>query len=61
MAKPVSEACEAPKIHEMHLCKLRQKGLLEELGRRSDRPTVVCAKCGAQANSERDLCKPRPL
>ncbi len=29
-----------------------------ELDRRSDKPTVVCRKCGAKANESRDLCKP---
>ena len=53
--------CEVPELHDLHLCKLRQKGMMEELDRRSNRPTVVCSKCGAKANEERDLCQPRPL
>lgn len=55
------DECETPKYHDMHMCKLRKKGLMEEIDRRSDRPAVVCAKCGARANEGRDLCQPRPL
>ena len=55
------EWCETPRYHDLHMCKLRKKGLEEEIGRRSDRPTVVCEKCGAKANEKNDLCRPRPL
>ncbi len=52
--------CETPDYHDMHMCKLRKKGLMEEIDRRSANPTVVCNKCGARANENRDLCQPRP-
>jgi len=52
--------CEKPNYHDMHMCKLRQKGLMEEIDRRSATPTVICNKCGAKANQDRDLCQPRP-
>lgn len=55
------ESCEKPDYHEMHMCKLLKKGYMEEIDRRSRRPTVVCAKCGAKADEGRDLCQPRPL
>lgn len=58
--KPTEE-CQTPRYHDMHLCKLLKKGLMEELDRRSSRPTVICSKCGARANEGRDLCQPRPL
>lgn len=53
--------CEKPQYHDIHMCKLRKKGLMEEFDRRSDRPTAVCNKCGARANDQRDLCQPRLL
>lgn len=56
-----NDECEMPKVHGLHMCQLRQKGLMEEIDRRSNRPTVVCGKCGAKANEGRDLCQPRPL
>lgn len=55
------EWCETHKYHDLHMCKLRKKGLNEEISRRSDRSTVACEKCGAKANEKRDLCRPRPL
>jgi hypothetical protein len=50
-----------PGEHATHMCKLRQQGMMEELDRRSSRPTVVCTKCGAKANQAAYLCNPRPL
>lgn len=41
------------------MCKLLQKGQMEELDRRSSKPTVVCNKCGAKANDKHDVCSPR--
>ncbi len=51
--------CETPNYHDMHMCKLQKKGLMEEIDRRSTNPTVTCNKCGAKANESRDLCQPR--
>ena len=42
------------------LCLLLQAGEMEELDRRSTRPTAVCAKCGLKANDIGDLCQGRP-
>ena len=52
--------CETPNDPALHMCKLRQKGLMEEIDRRSAHPTVACNKCGARANESRNLCQPRP-
>lgn len=48
-------------IAEMKMCQLKALGLMEEIDRRSDRPTVVCGKCGAKANLPEQLHNPRPL
>lgn len=46
---------------QLKMCELKAKGLMEELDRRSTRPTVVCGKCGAKANEAQSLHNPRPL
>lgn len=53
--------CPKPDEHTMHMCKLRHKGLLEEIDRHSAKPTVICTKCGARADEAAYLCNPRPL
>ncbi len=53
--------CEAPREHNMHLCKLLKNGLMAELDQRSAKPTAVCCKCGQRARDPKDLCQPRPL
>ena len=45
----------------LKMCELKAQGLMEEIDRRSTRPTVVCGKCGAKANNASDLHNPRPL
>ena len=45
----------------LHMCKLRQAGMMEEIDRHSARPTMVCSKCGAKADDAAYLCNPRPL
>jgi len=54
-------ACAGPQQHRDHLCHLMEKGLTDEVRRRSDRPAFVCANCGARANAAEDICNPRPL
>ncbi len=48
-------------IETLKMCELRAQGLMEEIDRRSSRPTVVCGKCGAKANLPEHLHNPRPL
>ena len=50
-----------PDEQTTHMCGLKQQGLMEEIDRRSSRPTVVCNKCGAKADAAACLCNPRPL
>lgn len=44
------------KDHQMHMCALKAKGLDDCIKSLSDAPTVECGKCGAKANSSRNLC-----
>lgn len=53
--------CEQPEFHDWHFCKLARKGHVGEIAVRSKEPTVKCTKCNAEANENRDVCKPRPL
>jgi len=48
-------------IDDLKICQLRAKGLMEEIDRRSDKPTVICNKCGAKANQPEQVHNPRPL
>lgn len=45
----------------LKMCQLKAKGLMEEIDRRSNKPTVVCNKCGAKANLPEQVHNPRPL
>lgn len=42
--------------HQNHMCVLKSKGLEECIAALSDKPAVECRKCGARANSPRNLC-----
>jgi len=48
-------------IAQLKMCELRAKGLMEEIDRRSAKPTVVCGKCRAKADRPEYLHNPRPL
>ena len=48
-------------LAELKMCELKAKGLMEEMDRRSNKPTVVCGKCGAKADAPEYLHNPRPL
>jgi hypothetical protein len=48
-------------IDQLKKCELKAKGLMEEIDQRSNKPTVVCGKCGAKANQPEQLHNPRPL
>lgn len=60
-ASPSYNACAGPQQHRDHLCQLMEKGLTEEVRRRSDHPAFACGNCGARANHARDLCNPEPI
>ena len=54
-------ACEGPACHSDHMCVLMEKGLTNEIRRRSSHPAYTCDNCGARADSAEDLCNPEPL
>ena len=56
-----SIVCRDPSLHDVHLCKLKKKGLSEELAARCRKPAYVCHNCGARADREGDVCNPSPL
>ena len=42
--------------HSMHMCALKAQGKDDCIRDLSDNPTVECKKCGAKANSVKNLC-----
>jgi hypothetical protein len=40
---------------------LKSAGRSEEIAHISDRPTVTCFTCGAEANSADNVCNPMPM
>lgn len=42
-----------------HLCELAADGLYDCIAKLSDRPLVVCSRCGVAANSVRNVCATR--
>lgn len=53
--------CWKPEKHPIHMCKLLKKGLMMEIDQRSAKPTVSCAKCGAEADNPESVCQPKPV
>jgi len=54
-------ACQCGELHQGHLCILKSKGMTRDLEHLTDKPTVVCFSCGAEANSAENVCEPMPL
>jgi hypothetical protein len=44
------------KNHDRHMCSLKRQGLVGEIEKLSDQPTVQCKHCGAKANSIENIC-----
>jgi hypothetical protein len=42
--------------HQNHMCVMKAKGLDDCIKSLSDHPVVECRKCGAKANSPKNLC-----
>jgi len=53
--------CSCGAKHTGHICMLKSKGLAEEIAHITDKPTVYCFTCGAEANSAGNVCAPAPL
>ena len=49
----MSCTCES---HTRHICYLKSHGLTDCIAAVTDKPTVECRQCGAQANSAEHLC-----
>ncbi len=56
-----SNLCRDPSLHHLHFCKLKKKGLAEEMAARTRAPAFVCHNCGARADHEEDVCNPSTL
>jgi len=56
-----TRVCRDPELHDLHFCKLKKKGLHDEMAARSRASTYVCHNCGARADREDDLCNASPL
>lgn len=56
--KPI---CRDPALHDMHFCKLRKKGLTQEMAARTTAPAFVCHNCGVRVDHAGDVCNPSPL
>lgn len=55
------KTCQCGAKHTGHICMLKSAGRLEEIAHITSQPTVVCFTCGAEANSEDNVCNPMPL
>jgi hypothetical protein len=56
-----TDICSCGAKHTGHICMLKSKGLTTEIAHITDKPTVVCFTCGAEANSSDNVCSPMPL
>ncbi len=56
-----STVCRDPSLHDLHFCKLKKKGLTEEMAARTRAPAFVCHNCGARTDHASDVCNPSSL
>lgn len=55
------ETCVCTGDHEKHICYLHSKGMVKEVERLTDHPTVTCAICLVNANSPDNVCSPTTM
>jgi hypothetical protein len=55
------EQCTCAEKHDQHICVLHSKGLVDEVEKLTDNPTVTCAICQVNANSPDNVCSPTTL
>jgi len=55
------ETCVCTEKHEQHICFLHSKGLVQEVEKLTDNPTVTCSICLVNANSPENVCSPTTL
>lgn len=58
MSEATKSCCNSEAEHQLHICQLKKKGLLEEVAARTDDPGYLCHNCNASANQAEDLCNP---
>jgi len=58
MSETGKSDCRNQAGHQLHLCQLKKKGLLEEISARTNAPGYICHNCNAAANHAEDLCNP---
>ncbi len=56
-----SKTCQCGAKHTGHICMLKSAGRLDEIAHITDKPTVACFTCGAEANSAENVCNPVPI
>ena len=61
MSETTKSCCNNEAEHQLHICQLKKKGLLEEVAARTDDPGYLCHNCNASANQAEDLCNPSPF
>jgi hypothetical protein len=55
------ETCTCAGKHDQHICFLHSKGLVQEVEKLTDHPTVTCSICLVNANSPDNVCSPATL
>jgi hypothetical protein len=55
------ERCVCVGSHERHICYLHSKGMVDEVEKITDNPTVTCSICLVNANSPDNVCSPTTL
>jgi hypothetical protein len=53
--------CVCTGSHEQHICSMHSKGLVQEVEKLTDNPTVTCSICLVNANSPDNVCSPATL
>jgi len=61
MESKEKETCSCVGNHEQHICFLHSKGLVLEVEKLTDNPTVTCSICLVNANSPEHVCSPATL
>ncbi len=55
------EKCICTEKHDQHICVLHSKGMVQEVEKLTDNPTVTCSICLVNANSPDNVCSPTTL
>jgi hypothetical protein len=55
------KVCCSEEKHKGHICKLKITGKTRKIKDLTSTPNIACYNCGAEANSEDNVCSPVPL